>query len=76
MSQACFGFSTESTAVKISLVLHMLTPVILVFVFSKGSCPILTALAVLITAVTAVVRSVTHPAVGNAAMVPALKLRG
>lgn len=54
----------------------MLTPVILVFVFSKGSCPILTALAVLITAVTAVVRSVTHPAVGNAAMVPALKLRG
>lgn len=34
------------------------------------------ALAVLITAVTTVVGSVTHPAVGNAAVVPTLKLGG
>lgn len=36
----------------------------------------LTALAVLIAAVTTVIGSVTHPAVGNAAVVPTLKLRG
>lgn len=36
----------------------------------------LTALAVLIAAVTAVVGSITHPAFGNAAVVPTLKLSG
>lgn len=54
----------------------MLAPMVLVFVFTQGLCPTLTALAVLITAVTTVVGSVTHPAVGNAAVVPTLKLRG
>lgn len=34
------------------------------------------ALAVLISAVTTVVGSIAHPAVGNAAMVPTLELRG
>lgn len=36
----------------------------------------LTALAVLIAAVTTVVGSITNPAVGNTAVVPTLKLRG
>lgn len=48
----------------------------LVFVFNKGLCPTLTALGVLIAAVATVVGSVAHPAVGNAAVVPTLKLRG
>lgn len=36
----------------------------------------LTALAVLVTAVPAVIRSITNPAVRNAAVVPTLKLGG
>lgn len=36
----------------------------------------LTALAVLIAAVTTVVCSITHPAAGNTAVVPTLKLGG
>lgn len=41
-----------------------------------GLFPTLTALAVLITAITAVIGSVTHPAVGNAPVVPTLELGG
>lgn len=47
-----------------------------VFVFTKGLWLTLTALAVLIAVVTTVIRSITDPAVGNAAVVRALKLRG
>lgn len=48
----------------------------MVHAFTKDLCPTLTALAVLITAVTTVVGSIAHPAVGNAAVVHTLKLRG
>ena len=54
----------------------MLAVTVFVFVFAKGLCPTLTALAALITAVTTIVGSITHPAVGNAAVVPTLKLGG
>ena len=60
--QNCPYVSTEPVPVHIFLVLDMFAP--------------LTALAVLVTAVPAVVSSVTHPSFWNAAVVPTLKLSG
>lgn len=46
------------------------------FLYLYSTWQTLTALAVLITAVTTVVGPVTHPEVGNAAVVPTLELGG